>query len=228
MAEPAGDAAPPADGVSEAARPRGFRLLGEDKSVHRALGGGKAADVLLWKDKKTSAAVIGGATVLWVLFEVVDYHFLSLISHVLIGVLAILFLWSKATIFIKKSPPDIPEVKLSEDLAVNVALALRTDINQALHLLREIALGHDLMKFLVVIVALWILSEIGSLCDFLTLFYVAILMLHTVPILYHKYQDKVDNFAGKAHVELSRQYSVLDAKVLSKIPRGPAKHKKHN
>lgn len=61
-----------------------------------------AADVLLWKDKKTSAAVIGGATVLWVLFEVVDYHFLTLISHVLIGVLAILFLWSKATIFIKK------------------------------------------------------------------------------------------------------------------------------
>ncbi|XP_052141263.1 reticulon-like protein B2 [Oryza glaberrima] len=230
MAEPAGEAAPQADGVSEeaAARPRGFRLLGEDKSVHQALGGGKAADVLLWKDKKISAAVIGGATVLWVLFEVVDYHFLTLISHVLIGVLAILFLWFKATIFIKKSPPNIPEVKISEDLAVNVALALRTDINQALHLLREISLGHDLMKFLGVIVALWILSEIGSLCDFLTLFYVAVLMLHTVPILYHKYQDKVDHFAGKAHVELSRQYSVLDAKVLSKIPRGPAKDKKQN
>lgn len=103
-----------------------------------------------------------------------------------------------------RSPPNIPEVKISEDLAVNVALALRTDINQALHLLREISLGHDLMKFLgvypylqnqiwfdphwqvttsfslskltlltfQVIVALWILSEIGSLCDFLTLFYV--------------------------------------------------------
>jgi hypothetical protein len=43
MAEPAGEAAPQADGVSEeaAARPRGFRLLGEDKSVHQALGGGK-------------------------------------------------------------------------------------------------------------------------------------------------------------------------------------------
>uniref|UniRef100_A0A0D9VEI4 Reticulon-like protein n=1 Tax=Leersia perrieri TaxID=77586 RepID=A0A0D9VEI4_9ORYZ len=234
MAEPAAEAAPaaqPADGISEeaaAARPRGFRLLGEDKSVHQALGGGKAADVLLWKDKKISAAVIGGATVLWVLFEVVDYHFLTLISHVLIGVLAILFLWSKATIFIKKSPPDIPEVQISEDIVVNVALALRTDINHALHLLREIALGHDLMKFLGVIVALWILSEIGSLCDFLTLFYVAVLMLHTVPILYHKYQDKVDHFAGKAHVELSRQYSVLDEKVLRKIPRGPAKDKKQN
>lgn len=239
MAEPAEEtaaapAAPPVDGVSEEkaspppARSRGFRFLGDDKSVHKALGGGKTADVLMWKDKKISAAVIGGATVIWVLFEIVDYHFLPLISHVLIGALAILFLWSKTTIFVKKSPPDIPEVQISEDVAVNIALALRTDINQALGLLREIALGHDLKKFLGVIVALWILSEFGSLCDFLTLIYVAVLMLHTVPILYHKYQDKVDHFAGKAHVELCKQYEVLDAKVLSKIPRGPAKDKKQN
>ncbi|XP_062218793.1 reticulon-like protein B2 [Phragmites australis] len=226
----------PADGVSEetaspaavAARPRGFRLLGEDKSVHKALGGGKTADVLLWKDKKISAAVIGGVTVLWVLFEVVDYHLLALISHVLIGALAILFLWSNATVFIKKSPPDVPEVQISEDLAVNIARALRADINKALRLLREIALGHDLMKFLGVIVALWILSEIGSLCDFLTLIYAGVLMLHTVPILYHKYQEKVDDFAGKAHAELCKQYQVLDAKVLSKIPRSPPKDKKQN
>ncbi|KAL6629447.1 hypothetical protein ACP70R_029212 [Stipagrostis hirtigluma subsp. patula] len=225
---------PAADGVSEeraspaAARPRGFRLFGEDKSVHKALGGGKTADLLLWKEKKISAAVIGGATVLWVLFEVVEYHFLTLISHVLIGALAILFLWSNATVFIKKSPPDVPEFQISEDLAVNIALALRADINRALGLLREIALGHDLMKFLGVIVGLWILSEIGSLCDFLTLIYVAVLMLHTVPILYHKYQDKLDNFAAKAHAELQKQYGVLDAKVLSKIPRAPPKDKKQN
>ncbi|AQK84021.1 Reticulon [Zea mays] len=107
-----------------------------------------AADVLLWKDKKTSAVVIGGATVIWVLFEVLDYHLLTLISHVLIGVLATLFLWSKATTFIKKSPPDIPVVQVSEDLVVNVSRALRNDINRALHLFREIAMGHDLKKFL--------------------------------------------------------------------------------
>ena len=61
-----------------------------------------AADVLLWKDKKTTAVVIGGATVIWVLFEVLDYHLLTLLSHVMIGVLAVLFLWSKAITFIKK------------------------------------------------------------------------------------------------------------------------------
>jgi len=231
MAEPTdkAPAAPPADGVSEeaaTATARGFRFLGEDKSVHKALGGGKTADVLLWKDKKMSGAVIGGATVIWLLFEVVEYNLLPLVSHVLIGALAIVFLWSKATVVIKKSPPDIPQVQISEELAANIVKVLRTDINRALALLREIALGHDLMKFLGVIVALWILSEIGSLCDFLTLIYAAAVMLHTVPILYHKYQDKVDHFAGKAHVELRNQYAVLDAKVLSKIPRGPVRAEK--
>ncbi|KAF8746402.1 hypothetical protein HU200_013345 [Digitaria exilis] len=231
----ASPAASPRDGVTEetaspaaAARSRGFWLLGEDKSVHKALGGGKTADVLLWKDKKTSAAVVGGATLLWVLFEVVEYHLLTLVSHVLIAALTILFLWANATVFIKKSPPDVPEVQISEELAVNIALALRADINKALVLLREIALGHDLIKFLGVIVALWILSEIGELCDLLRLMYIVVLILHTVPILYHKYQDQVDDFAAKAHVELCKQYKVLDAKVLSKIPRAPLKDKKEN
>jgi len=182
----------------------------------------------LWKDKKTSAAVVGGATILWVLFEVVEYHLLTLVSHVLIVALTILFLWSNATVFINKSPPNVPEVQISEDLAVNIALRLRADINKALGLLREIALGHDLMKFLGVIVALWILGEVGELCELLRLMYIVVLILHTVPILYHKYQDQVDDFAAKAHTELCKQYKVLDAKVLSKIPRAPPKDKKQN
>ncbi|CAN6231167.1 unnamed protein product [Urochloa humidicola] len=230
----ASPAASPRDGVTEgtaspapAARSRGFWLLGEDKSVHKALGGGKTADVLLWKDKKTSAAVVGGATILWVLFEVVEYHLLTLVSHVLIAALTILFLWSNATVFIN-NPPDVPQVQISEELAVNIALALHADINKALVFFREIALGHDLMKFLGVIVTLWILSEIGELCDLLRLMYIVVLILHTVPILYHKYQDQVDDFAAKAHAELCKQYKVLDAKVLSKIPRAPPKDKKEN
>jgi uncharacterized protein YeeX (DUF496 family) len=53
-------------------------------------------------------------------------------------------------------------------------------------------------------------------------------MLHSVPILYHKYQDRVDDFAAKAHAELCKQYKVLDAKVLSKIPRAAPKDIKQN
>ena len=54
----------------------------------------------------------------------------------------------------------------------------------------------------------------------------AAVLLHTVPVIYDKYEDQVDSFAEKALAELKKQYAVFDKKVLSKIPRGPLKDKK--
>lgn len=52
------------------------------------------------------------------------------------------------------------------------------------------------------------------------------MLLHTVPVLYEKYEDKVDAFAEKAEFEIKKQYAVFNVKVLSKIPQGPLKGKK--
>lgn len=54
----------------------------------------------------------------------------------------------------------------------------------------------------------------------------AVVLLFTLPVFYEKYDDKVDFYAEKVVIELKKQYKVFDAKVLSKIPRGPLKHKK--
>lgn len=185
-----------------------------------------AADLFLWKNKKISGGVLAGATAIWLLFEVMDYHLLTLLCHCLILTLAILFLWSNATTFINKSPPNIPEVKIPEDLAVNVARSLRYEINRGFATLREIGQGHDLKKFLIVIAGLWILSVLGTCCNFLTLFYIVFMVLYTVPVLYEKYEDKVDAFGEKAMVELKKYYAIFDEKCLSKIPKGPSKDKK--
>lgn len=56
----------------------------------------------MWKNKKMSGGVLGGATAAWVLFELMEYHLLTLVCHVMIVVLAVLFLWSNATVFIHK------------------------------------------------------------------------------------------------------------------------------
>ncbi|XP_042505321.1 reticulon-like protein B2 [Macadamia integrifolia] len=203
-----------------------FRLFGRQKPVHKVLGGGKPADVFLWRNKKISASVLGGATAMWVFFELLEYHLLTLVCHCLILSLAILFVWSNATTFINKSPPHIPTVSIPEEPIIQFAAALRFEINRALAVLREIASGKDLKKFLAVIAGLWVLSIVGSCFNFLTLFYIAFVVLHTVPVLYEKYEDQVDSFAEKAMVEIKKQYVVFDAKVLSKIPRGPLKDKK--
>ncbi|XP_055817195.1 reticulon-like protein B5 [Solanum dulcamara] len=202
-----------------------WRLFGREKPLHMVLGGGKPADVFLWRNKMISATVLGGATAIWVLFELLEYHLLTLICYILIITLTVLFLWSNATTFINKKP-HIPEVHLPEGPILQVAYALRNEINRALALLREIVSGRELKKFLAVIAGLWVLSVVGSWCNVLTLFYISFVLLHTIPFLYEKYEDKVDPLAEKAMHEIKKQYAVFDAKVLSKIPRGPLKNKR--
>lgn len=51
-------------------------------------------------------------------------------------------------------------------------------------------------------------------------------LLHTVPFLYEKYDDKIDAVAEKAKHEFRKQYAVVDQKILSKIPKGLLDKKK--
>lgn len=67
-------------------------------------------------------------------------------------------------------------------------------------------------------------SLTGSDCVFLLA--TGFVLLHTVPFLYDKYEDKVDALAEKAEAEFKKQYAVFNVKVLSKIPKGPLKGKK--
>ncbi|KAL2249037.1 reticulon-like protein B2 [Sesamum indicum] len=203
-----------------------YRLFGREKPVHKVLGGGKPADIFLWRDKKITAGVLGVATAIWVLFELLEYHLLTLVCHILILALALIFLWSNASTFINKSPPKIPEIIVPEDIVLGIAAAFRIEFNRALAILRDIASGRELKKFLAVIAGLWVLSILGNYFNFLTLFYTCFVLLHTVPVLYEKYEDQVDAFAEKAEAELKKQYAVFNTKVLSKIPRGPLKDKK--
>ncbi|KAJ6701795.1 RETICULON [Salix koriyanagi] len=107
-----------------------YRLFGREKPVHEVFGGGKPADVFLWRNKKISAGVLGGATALWVLFELLEYNLLTLVCHCLIVALALLFLWSNFSTFINKSPPRIPEVRIPEEPVLQIAAALRFEINR--------------------------------------------------------------------------------------------------
>ncbi|XP_074381102.1 reticulon-like protein B2 [Apium graveolens] len=210
----------------EAVKNKVYRILGREKPIHKVLGGGKPADIFLWRNKKISAGVLGFATAIWVLFELMEYHLLTLVCHVTILTLAVLFLWSNLSTFINKSPPKYPEVFLPEDVVLGVAGALRIEINRAFEILRDVATGKDLKKFLIVVAGLWFFSILGSCWNFLTLFYISFVMLHTVPVLYEKYEDKVDALAEKAEAEFKKHYAEFNVKVLSKIPRGPLKDKK--
>ena len=68
-----------------------------------------AADVLLWRKKHLSASTIVGAAILWVVFEWIGYHFVSVISFVLLVAIVFVFLWSYTADLLNRSlslPPS--------------------------------------------------------------------------------------------------------------------------
>lgn len=70
-----------------------------------------------------------------------------LILYFNILIICLLYVSIKLFVLIR-SPPRIPEVHIPEEPVLQFASALRTEINQAFAVLRDIASGRDLKKFL--------------------------------------------------------------------------------
>ncbi|XP_009356582.2 reticulon-like protein B8 isoform X2 [Pyrus x bretschneideri] len=203
------------------------RLFGRQKPVHHILGGGKSADVLLWRNKKISASVLTAATVVWVLFEWLNYHFLTLVGFALVVGMLVQFLWSNFSGMISSSPSKVPRLVLPEDLFVNIAVSIGAEINQGLAFVQDVAYGRNVKQFLMVVGSLWIAAVIGSWFNFLTILYIGFVAAHTLPVLYERYDDQVDSFVYQVLGLLQHNYRKLDAGVLSKIPKGKLNWKKH-
>ncbi|PRQ52164.1 hypothetical protein RchiOBHm_Chr2g0152491 [Rosa chinensis] len=204
------------------------RLFGRQKPVHHLLGGGKSADVLLWRNKKISASVLTGATFVWVLFEWLNYHFLTLVGFALVLGMLAQFLWSNFSGLVNRSSSKIPRLVLPEDLFVNIAISIGAEINRGLEFIQDVACGGNLKQFLVVVASLWAASVIGSWCNFLTVLYIGFIAAHTLPVLYEKYDDQIDSFVYSVFGQLQNHYRKLDTSVLSRIPKGNLKAKKHD
>ncbi|CAI9096137.1 OLC1v1032218C2 [Oldenlandia corymbosa var. corymbosa] len=92
------------------------RLFGRQRNMHQILGGGKVADILMWENKNLSAAILIGVTVIWFLFEVAEYNFITLLCHTSIMVMIIMFLWSTlAAFFDWSNPPDFRDITIPEE-----------------------------------------------------------------------------------------------------------------
>ncbi|XP_076925645.1 reticulon-like protein B5 [Bidens hawaiensis] len=195
-------------------------LFGRQKPLHAALGSGKTADILLWRQKQLSGAIFVSATVIWLLFEWIGYHLLPFLCHFLILTLAILFLWSNLSSFVNKSPPKFPDIRLSQELCDCIAIIVKDQINQACLYLREMTTGRDLKKFMSVILALWVVSVIGGWFEFLTLVYILFVLMLSAPLLYERNEGLVDAYGEKAGNEIMA--------ALEKLPVPFFKNNKHH
>ncbi|KAJ7568392.1 hypothetical protein O6H91_01G030900 [Diphasiastrum complanatum] len=211
---------------SAAAQAYSSRLFNRQRSVHEILGGGKTADAFLWRKRNTTVGLLATVSVAYFLFQWSGYTLLSIVSNVLLFLIVILFLWANAASMLNRPPPSIPELELSEDIVYQSADTLRVEINKALVLAHDVAIGKDFRVFLKMVVILWVLSTIGGWFSFLTFVYIGFVAAHTLPVLYEKYENEIEKYLQILIKEAKKYYVKFDELVLSKIPRVGQKQKK--
>ncbi|XP_058075325.1 reticulon-like protein B16 isoform X3 [Magnolia sinica] len=203
----------------------GYRLFDRQRSIRQIMGGGKAADVILWKRQSISFGIIVVATVAWLLYEQSGLSFLSISSDVLLILVVFRFVQVNSAVFLNKHLQPLPELVLSEEMVNNAAASFRVKINYVLLMAHDITLGKDFRLFFKVVVGLWLLSVIGSFFSFITLSYIGTIVSITIPALYNKYEEHVDRYVGLVHNKISKHYSIVDANVISRIPGNFSKKK---
>ncbi|KAG7580995.1 Reticulon [Arabidopsis suecica] len=235
------------DGRNEGGSSSDYRLLGRQVTVHQFMGGGKAADLLLWRRRHLSLGVIIISTVAWLIFEFSGLPFLSVSSDVLLIGIIISFIHARVSAFrkrcallftslfhisllfflllisttcylvISRQSHSLPELVLSEEMVNSAAASFRIKLNHLLVMAHDVTVGNDFRLFFKVVICLWLLSAIGSYISLCTLVYIGTILSVTIPALYSKYQSKVDKCCGTIHRRLSHHYKIVDENVISRL-----------
>ncbi|WVZ72170.1 hypothetical protein U9M48_020674, partial [Paspalum notatum var. saurae] len=129
---------------------RAIKLFGRERTLHEALGGRRAADVVLWRDKKASACILAAATAAWFLFEVAEYHLLTLLCYAAMVGMLVFFLWTNASSFLDLPVPRIPETPLSERATRQAIHGVHSRVYRLVETLYDIACGKDIKMFILV------------------------------------------------------------------------------
>ncbi|XP_034693057.1 reticulon-like protein B12 [Vitis riparia] len=195
------------------------RLFNRQRTVHQILGGGLVADVMLWRQKNLTVGILSVTLAAWVVFELSGYTLLSLVSSVFLLLVSILFLWAKSAAILNRPAPPLPNLYLSEEIVNEVAAFIRTRTNTLLQVSQDIALGKDSRMFFKVAAYLWLISVVGGLTDFLTLGYISLVIVLTVPGLYEQYEDYIDRYVMMGYRKLQLLYMKLDEECISKVQK---------
>ncbi|XP_042021992.1 reticulon-like protein B16 isoform X1 [Salvia splendens] len=201
-----------------------YSLLGRLASGRHVVGGIQATDVILWRRYHVSFGLVV-TTLSWLLIERSGIPFLSLCSDVLLIIVVLLYLQANYAEYRNKQLPTLPELILSEEMVNNAAASFRAKVNYMLLMAHDITLGKDFKLFFKVVIALWLLSVIGSLISFATLSYIGIIISIIIPALYDRFGDRVDQCVGMIHRQFSKHYKIVDESLNSRLPRALAKDK---
>ncbi|XP_003799561.1 reticulon-2 isoform X1 [Otolemur garnettii] len=180
------------------------------------------ADLLYWKDTRTSGVVFTGLMVS--LLCLLHFSIVSVAAHValllLCGTIS-LRVYRKVLQAVHRGDGANPfqaylDVDLTltgeqtEHLSQQIASRLVSTATQ----LRHFFLVEDLVDSLKLALLFYILTFVGAIFNGLTLLILGVIGLFTVPLLYRQHQAQIDQYVGLVNNQLSH----IKAKIRAKIP----------
>eukprot|EP00217_Crustomastix_stigmatica_P010057 CAMPEP_0183795544 /NCGR_PEP_ID=MMETSP0803_2-20130417/4601_1 /TAXON_ID=195967 /ORGANISM="Crustomastix stigmata, Strain CCMP3273" /LENGTH=195 /DNA_ID=CAMNT_0026039971 /DNA_START=35 /DNA_END=622 /DNA_ORIENTATION=+ len=186
---------------------------------------GKMKDLAMWVDPVRSGAVLGGATLSWLVLEKSGYTLLTIASNLLLLLLISLVAWKQAaTFFTKMPPPPAQSFELSEATVRKVVDITVSHVNLTLAYCYKLGTGNDLVATAQALLALYVVSKVGAFFHILTLCWLGVVGFFSWPKLYAAKQAEIDKLLGEAKAQLEAAKAVLEKEIRSKISSAaPAK-----
>ncbi|XP_048690330.1 reticulon-2 isoform X2 [Caretta caretta] len=185
------------------------------------------ADLVHWRDTRTSALVFTGIMV--TLLSLLHFSIVSVGSYGALAVLGItltLRLSRKGLQVLHRSDGANPfqaqldaDLPLSQEQLERLTARLSRDILAAAHTLRRLFLVEDLVDSIKFAFLFYILTYVGAVFNGLTLLILGVISAFTFPLLYRQHQAQIDQYVGLVRNQLSN----LRAKIQAKLPSAKAK-----
>ncbi|MQL71216.1 hypothetical protein Taro_003536 [Colocasia esculenta] len=197
-------------------------------SLASRTAGNVVRDVVLWRRKGLSTAVLAVSTAAWVVMEILGYKFVQVASWVGISAVTLLFLWTNLAPLFGKRRPDLSNMEISEESAVATAHTIRVQLeDHARRGIMVLVVDRDPLAFAQAVAVLGIFSWIGTWFDLLTLLYMGVLLSLTCPVIYYKHEGRIKGLAHCARQQGLRLGRAFDEKVVNRLrSRQHAKAKK--
>ncbi|XP_061692476.1 reticulon-4-like isoform X9 [Syngnathoides biaculeatus] len=189
--------------------------------THPAPAPASLADLVYWRDVKTTGVVFGAALLL--LLSLTVCSIVSVCSYVGLALLSVTVcfrIYKGILQAIQKSDEGHPfkqylerEVALSEDMVHKYGDVLLEKINKTVSELRRLFLVEDLVDSIKFAVLMWVLTYVGAIFNGLTLVILAVIAAFSCPIIYEKHQAQIDHYLALINNQIKDVIGKIQAKV---------------
>ncbi|KAI5933626.1 Reticulon-2 [Manis javanica] len=180
------------------------------------------ADLLYWKDTRTSGVVFTGLVVS--LLCLLHFSIVSVTSHVALLLLCAtisLRVYRKVLQAVHRGDGANPfqayldvDLTLTQEQMERLSQQIASQVISAAIQLRHYFLVEDLVDSLKLALLFYILTFVGAVFNGLTLLIMGVICLFTIPLLYRQHQAQMDQYVGL----VTNQLSHIKAKIRAKIP----------